>query len=70
MDLDDFTPGDRVELVTTTDRYTGLQPGDRGTVLRVDRMGGVAVRWDTGAVLGMLPDQGDDIRRTGGRADV
>jgi hypothetical protein len=30
-----FTPGDRVELVATTDPYTHLQPGDRGTVTSV-----------------------------------
>ncbi|MFI6317365.1 DUF4314 domain-containing protein [Nonomuraea sp. NPDC050556] len=70
MDLDDFAPGDRVELVATADRYTGLQPGEHGTVIRVEPMGGVAVRWDSGAVLGMLPDQGDEIRHARGRADV
>ncbi|MFI6813191.1 DUF4314 domain-containing protein [Nonomuraea sp. NPDC050328] len=70
MELNDFAPGDRVELVATADRYTGLQPGDQGTVIHVEQMGGVAVRWDSGAVLGMLPDQGDDIRRTGRRADA
>ncbi|WP_184968960.1 DUF4314 domain-containing protein [Nonomuraea endophytica] len=70
MELADFVPGDRVEFIATTDPYSRLQPGDRGNVIRVDPMGGVAVRWDSGAVLGMLPDQGDEIRRIGGRADV
>ncbi|GAA0918917.1 DUF4314 domain-containing protein [Nonomuraea longicatena] len=70
MNLKDFAPGDRVEFIATTDPYTRLRPGDQGTVIRVEPMGGVAVRWDSGAVLGMLPDQGDEIRHIGGRSDV
>jgi hypothetical protein len=31
----EFTPGDRVELVATTDPYTRLRPGDRGTIAHI-----------------------------------
>jgi hypothetical protein len=59
-----FTPGDRVQLVATTDPYTHLQPGDRGTVTSVtDRPEPtIDIQWDNGSTLAMLPDAGDRIR--------
>jgi uncharacterized protein DUF4314 len=61
----EFAPGDRVELVATTDPYTRLRPGDRGTVTHVaDRPEpAVEVQWDNGSTLTILPDAGDRIRR-------
>lgn len=53
--------GDRVELVSTTDPHTRLCPGDRGMVTRVDSLGTVHVRWDSGSTLGMIPGE-DEIR--------
>lgn len=60
-----YAEGDRVELVHTTDEYTDLEPGDRGTVTDtdVDRMGGEVLRktwvdWDDGGKLAMI--QGED----------
>jgi hypothetical protein len=49
--------GDRVELVSTTDPYSRLQPGDRGTVTSVDCLGTLHVRWDSGSLLSLLPDE-------------
>ncbi|WP_433259249.1 DUF4314 domain-containing protein (plasmid) [Streptosporangium sp. CA-135522] len=58
-----FQRNDRVELVRTTDEHTRLQPGDRGTVTRVDHsMKVVGMRWDDGSSLSMLLDEGDEIR--------
>ncbi len=51
-------PGERVELVRCADAWTGLRPGDRGTVLGVDGLGMVHVAWDDGSRLGLVP--GDD----------
>ena len=61
----EFTSGDRVELVATTDPYTRLRPGDRGTIAHVaDRPEPtVEVQWDNGSTLAILPDAGDRIRR-------
>jgi hypothetical protein len=61
----EFTPGDRVELVATSDPYTRLRPGDHGTVTSVtDRPEPtVGVQWDDGSTLAVLPDAGDLIRR-------
>jgi hypothetical protein len=49
--------GSRVELVHTSDPYTNLQPGDRGTVVFVDDLGTLFVNWDNGSSLGMVPGQ-------------
>lgn len=52
-----FRPGERVRLVRTTDPYTHLRPGDRGTVLGVNSLGTVHVAWDCGSNLGMVPEE-------------
>ena len=57
-------PGERVELISTTDPYTSLSPGSRGTVLRMDDLGTVHVCWDCGSRLGLVPGQ-DRWRRVG-----
>lgn len=57
-------PGERVELVHTTDGFTALLPGMRGTVIATDDLGTVHVAWDDGSRLGMVPDE-DVIRRVG-----
>ena len=49
--------GDRVELVSTSDPYTRLQPGARGTVVLVDDVGTVHVKWDEGSSLGLVPGE-------------
>ena len=48
-----FQPGTRVELVSMSDRYTDLKPGDRGEVTSVDAIGTVFVNWDSGSMLGV-----------------
>jgi Domain of unknown function (DUF4314) len=60
----EFAPGDRVELVATTEPYTRLRPGDRGTVTRVTDSPEptVDIVWDSGSTLAILPDAGDRIR--------
>jgi hypothetical protein len=52
-------PGDRVELVSSTDKYTVLQPGERGTVRLIDALGTVHVEWDSGSTLGLIPGVDD-----------
>ena len=49
--------GIRIELIATTDPYTNLQPGDRGTVDFVDDMGTIHVNWDNGSHLGLVPGE-------------
>ncbi len=47
---------DRVRLIRTSDTHTNLQPGAEGTVVLVDSLGTVHVRWDNGSRLGLIPD--------------
>ncbi len=58
-----FRPGDRVELVSTTDVLTELRPGDRGVVTRFDlERQMVYIDWDGGSRLSMCLDAGDEVR--------
>jgi Domain of unknown function (DUF4314) len=60
-----YQPGDRVILIATTDPYTRLTPGTRGTVTgRDDLHGQIHIAWDDGSTLSMLPAEGDQIRHT------
>lgn len=49
-----FPKGKRVELVSMNDPYSGLKPGDQGTVDFVDDVGTAFVRWDCGSGLGIV----------------
>jgi hypothetical protein len=51
--------GKRIELISTSDPYTELKPGDRGNVDFVDDMGTIHVTWDNGSTLGLVP--GEDL---------
>lgn len=54
-----YKKGDRIKLVSTTDKFTNLKPGDLGTVRLVDGIGTVHIDWDNGSGLGMIP--GEDV---------
>jgi hypothetical protein len=49
--------GKRIELISTSDPYTELKPGDRGNVDFVDDMGTIHVTWDNGSTLGLVPGE-------------
>ena len=57
-----YPKGTRVELVHTSDPYTKLQPGTKGTVSFVDDAGTIQIDWDNGSCLGMIPDE-DEVRK-------
>ncbi len=48
--------GDRIRLVSTSDRYTRLVPGAEGIVNSVNRYQ-VGIAWDDGSSLSLLPDE-------------
>ena len=51
----EYPAGTRVELIHMDDPYnTKLFPGARGTVLSVDDIGTIHVRWDCGSSLGVI----------------
>lgn len=57
-----YPKGTRVELISMSDPYAQLKPGDRGTVSFVDDIGTVFVRWDCGSGLGVAYGE-DHIRK-------
>lgn len=57
-----YPKGTRVELVHTSDPYTKLQPGTKGTVEFVDDAGTIQISWDNGSGLGMIPGE-DEVRK-------
>jgi hypothetical protein len=63
------TPGARIALVHSADEHTRLQPNAMGTVLHVDDIGTVHVRFDTGETLGLIPSE-DVWRSLHSRWDV
>lgn len=66
-----LTVGSRVRLVRTDDAHTHLRPGDEGTVTRITDPDDaefryvpsrtIDVQWDSGSMLSMIPDAGDQI---------
>ena len=50
-----YPEGTRIELIRMDDPYSGLRPGDRGTVQYVDDAGTVHMKWDKGSGLGLIP---------------
>ena len=56
-----YKKGARVELVSMTDPYTKLKPGDIGTVDFVDDTGTVFITWDSGSHLGAVYGE-DEVR--------
>lgn len=55
--MKDQLRGKRIELISTSDPYTELKPGDRGNVDFVDDMGTIHVTWDNGSTLGLVPGE-------------
>ena len=55
--MKDQLKGKRIELISTTDLYTELKPGDLGTVDFVDDLGTIHITWDNGSQLGLVPGE-------------
>ena len=49
--------GKRITLIFTSDEYTKLKPGDKGTIGFVDAVGTIFVIWDSGSLLGLVPGE-------------
>ena len=53
-----YPVGLRIELVEMDDPYNRkLTPGSKGTVMGVDDMGTIHVRWDCGSSLGRVAER-------------
>ena len=49
--------GSRVRLIHTSDPYTDLVRGDEGKVRKMDALGTIHVKWDSGSRLGLVPGE-------------
>lgn len=52
--MNEYRPGDRVELISMDDPYRKIEPGTKGTVIAVDDTGTIHVAWDNNARLGVV----------------
>lgn len=50
----EYTQGTRVQLIEEMDDPDSPPAGTKGTVLYVDGLGTVFVKWDTGIILGAI----------------
>lgn len=58
----EYPAGCRIELVRMEDPYTHLRPGDLGTVVGVDDLGQIMMKWDRNSSLSLIPGE-DEFRR-------
>lgn len=50
----EYPEGTRISLISMQDPHSRLESGDRGTVVAVDDIGTVHMRWDRGGSLGLV----------------
>lgn len=49
--------GTRIELLSTMDDIQGVERGTKGTVVGVDDIGTIHMKWDNGRGLGLIPGE-------------
>ena len=52
-----YPKGTRVELIKMNDPYAPVPAGTRGTVEFVDDAGQIAMKWDNGRSLALIPSE-------------
>ena len=58
-----YPTGCRVELTYMNDPFNSrLFPGEFGTVVCVDDLGTIHVKWDNGSTLGVIPGEDSCVR--------
>lgn len=56
-----YPVGTRIELLSTMDDIQGVDKGIKGTVVGVDDMGTIHMKWDNGRGLGLIPGEDNFI---------
>lgn len=57
-----YPKGTRIELISMEDPYAPVPSGTKGTVVCVDDMGTIHMKWDNGRTLGLIPGE-DSFRK-------
>ena len=57
-----YPPGTRIELISMDDPYSPIEPGTRGSVVMVDDVGSLIMKWDNGRGLNLIPGE-DQFRK-------
>lgn len=52
-----YKKGTRIECIYMDDPYHPIAPGTKGTVVAVDDMGTIHMKWDNGRTLGLVPGE-------------
>lgn len=52
-----YPPGTRIQLLHMNDPYSPVEPGTRGTVVVVDSMAQIHMKWDNGRTLPLNSDE-------------
>jgi len=55
-----YPVGTRIELIQAMDDVQGVEKGTKGTVVGVDDIGTIHMKWDNGRGLGLIP--GDNFK--------
>ena len=50
-----YPVGTRIELIQAMDDVQGVEKGTKGTVIGVDDIGTIHMKWDNGRGLGLIP---------------
>lgn len=52
-----YKKGTRIECISMDDPYHPIEPGTKGTVVAVDDIGTIHMKWDNGRTLGLVPGE-------------
>ena len=52
-----YPVGTRIELISMEDSYAPVPSGTKGTVVCVDDIGTIHMKWDNGSTLGLIPGE-------------
>lgn len=57
-----YPPGTRLLLINMNDPFAPVPAGTKGTVVHVDDIGTIHMKWDNGRTLGLVPGE-DSFRK-------
>jgi signal recognition particle receptor subunit beta len=52
-----YKKGTRIECISMDDPYSPIERGTKGTVVAVDDIGTIHMKWDNGRTLGLVPGE-------------